>query len=277
MADWYKMFPIDWNDGTANLTLEQEAAYLRICNAIYISGGPIPNNKFVLAGLFRCDARRAMRLLNELVEAQKVIVDGTSIRNRRADDELTARQRLSNDRQTAGKRGGIASGISRSNPLKNKESGEASASSKSNEIRGDKIREDKKETDANASAKKVALSGDSAWWDEFWSAYPHKVGKADAVKAFKRATGRVDRETMMAGLRRYIAKTDDRPWCNPSTWLNQDRWSDQPAAQPQRSRQPRPRSASDFGHELLQEIENGRSNENSIGHSAARLLPSPQT
>lgn len=277
MADWYKMFPVDWNDGTTNLTLEQEAAYLRICNAIYISGGPIPNNKFVLAGLFRCDARRAVRLLNELVEAQKVIVDGPLIRNRRADDELTTRQRLSNDRQTAGKRGGIASGISRANSLKNKEPGEASASSQSNEIRGDKIRGDKKETDASASAKKVALSGDSAWWDEFWSAYPHKVGKADAVKAFKRAAGRVDRETMMAGLRRYIAKTDDRPWCNPSTWLNQDRWSDQPAAQPQRGRQPRPRSASDFGHELLQEIENGRSNENSIGHSAAGLLPSPQT
>jgi hypothetical protein len=33
----------------------------------------------------------------------------------------------------------------------------------------------------------------------------------------------------MAGLEKYIAKTDDRPWCNPATWIHQDRWNDQPA------------------------------------------------
>jgi hypothetical protein len=66
-------------------------------------------------------------------------------------------------------------------------------------------------------------------FDAFWTVYPHKVGKADASKAFERAASRVDTETLMAGLRRYVAKTDDRPWCNPSTWLNQDRWTDEPA------------------------------------------------
>lgn len=66
-------------------------------------------------------------------------------------------------------------------------------------------------------------------FDAFWAVYPHRVGKADASKAFARAAGRVDTETLMAALRRYVAKTDDRPWCNPSTWLNQDRWTDEPA------------------------------------------------
>jgi hypothetical protein len=60
--------------------------------------------------------------------------------------------------------------------------------------------------------------------------FPNKVGKADAVKAYGKARQRVGFETLMAGLRRYVAKTDDRPWCNPSTWLNQDRWTDEPAA-----------------------------------------------
>lgn len=66
-------------------------------------------------------------------------------------------------------------------------------------------------------------------FDAFWAVYPHKVGKADASKAFERAERRVDIESLMAGLHRYVAKTDDRPWCNPSTWLNQDRWTDEPA------------------------------------------------
>lgn len=67
-------------------------------------------------------------------------------------------------------------------------------------------------------------------FDQFWAVFPNKVGKADASKAFAKAIQRVDFETMLAGLRRYVAKTDDRPWCNPATWLNQDRWADEPAS-----------------------------------------------
>jgi hypothetical protein len=78
-------------------------------------------------------------------------------------------------------------------------------------------KEEKKETRERAS------------FDAFWAVYPHKVGKAEASKSFAKAIRRVDLETLMAGLRRYVAKTDDRPWCNPATWLNQDRWTDEPA------------------------------------------------
>ena len=77
-------------------------------------------------------------------------------------------------------------------------------------------------------------------FDQFWSAYPNKVGKRDAEKAFHRASKRADLETIMEGLGRYVRKTDDRPWCNPATWLNQDRWQDAPASfQNQVPRQPR--------------------------------------
>jgi hypothetical protein len=71
----------------------------------------------------------------------------------------------------------------------------------------------------------------------FWAGYPHKVGKRDAEKAFSKAIKRIDLAALMAGLHRYAAKTDDRPWCNPATWLNQDRWTDMPATQPAPQRQ----------------------------------------
>jgi hypothetical protein len=64
---------------------------------------------------------------------------------------------------------------------------------------------------------------------KFWEVYPNKVGKAAAAKAFLAALKRASFEDIMAGLQRYVVKTDDRPWCNPATWLNQDRWQDQPA------------------------------------------------
>ncbi len=76
----------------------------------------------------------------------------------------------------------------------------------------------------------TASNARGARFPEFWAIYPNKVGKRDAGKAFDRALKRADFGAIMAGLRRYIAKTDDRPWCNPATWLNQDRWTDEPAA-----------------------------------------------
>ena len=84
-------------------------------------------------------------------------------------------------------------------------------------------------------------------FDRFWQLYPNKVGKGAAQAAFAKASKRIDFDTLMAGLRRYVAKTDDRPWCNPATWLNQDRWDDAPAsAQPIKRGQAPPRHMTDL-------------------------------
>jgi hypothetical protein len=66
---------------------------------------------------------------------------------------------------------------------------------------------------------------------EFWAHYPNRIGRGAAVRAFVKARSKADQVTIMAGLARYAAKQDDRPWCNPATWLNQERWLDAPAAQ----------------------------------------------
>lgn len=64
----------------------------------------------------------------------------------------------------------------------------------------------------------------------FWALYPNKVGKRAALTALERVRKQgVPWAELMAGLQRYVAKTDDRPWCHPTTWLNQDRWTDEPA------------------------------------------------
>ena len=95
-------------------------------------------------------------------------------------------------------------------------------------------------------AKRALPSG----FDEFWLQYPHKVGKGAALKAFIKARSKADQPTIMAGLARYAAKQDDRPWCNPATWLNQDRWLDAPAAQAPPSR---PRNITDLANEIIEE------------------------
>jgi len=66
---------------------------------------------------------------------------------------------------------------------------------------------------------------------EWWQAFPNKVGKGAAEKAYEKAIRLASPEVLLDGVHRYAAKRDDRPWCNPATWLNQRRWEDE-APQP---------------------------------------------
>lgn len=99
------------------------------------------------------------------------------------------------------------------------------------------IREAHEETCAAAEqteeSKKEAQTLLQKRFDLFWAAYPKKVGKKDALKAFKNA--KVDSELfdkIMTAIGR--ARTTDQ-WQrdngryipNPSTWLNQGRWDDE--------------------------------------------------
>jgi len=89
---------------------------------------------------------------------------------------------------------------------------------------GRKGREGKEGTAADA----VSHEGDFL---KFWQAYPEKVGRKDALKAWERATDKPDLQTILAALDVYKrTKPADRAWCNPATWLNQGRWNDAPAA-----------------------------------------------
>lgn len=139
MTDWYKMNPVDWNDGTDDLTLEQEAAYLRLCHAIYITERPIRDNGFVVAGLLRCNDRKAKRLISELEAAGKITVENGVISNRRAAEEVSNRNRTRAERKLAGSRGGVESAKARAKSLENNDTGQAIASTS---VEPDKIREE---------------------------------------------------------------------------------------------------------------------------------------
>lgn len=89
--------------------------------------------------------------------------------------------------------------------------------------------------DANASHTKRERAGDdwpADYRDQFWRAYPHRVGKSAALAKLDRIrkSGGVTFARLMGGLSAYIAsKPADRQWCNPATWLNQGRWDDEPS------------------------------------------------
>jgi hypothetical protein len=67
-------------------------------------------------------------------------------------------------------------------------------------------------------------------FDEWYAAYPHKVAKGQAIKAYRTARKITDRQTLLDGLASYkLNKPPDVKYCNPATWLNGQRWLDRPA------------------------------------------------
>jgi hypothetical protein len=70
-------------------------------------------------------------------------------------------------------------------------------------------------------------------FDDFWSAYPKKVGKAEALKAWKRIKPDADKYAKI--LDAVALQKDGGQWKrengrfipNPATWLNQGRWDDE--------------------------------------------------
>jgi hypothetical protein len=68
-------------------------------------------------------------------------------------------------------------------------------------------------------------------FEDFWKAYPKKVGRGDAAKKFKAASAKVSTQEMMKALE---SQKRTPQWMkdggqfipNPSKWLNQERWLD---------------------------------------------------
>lgn len=108
MELYYKFEVSRWNNGTDDLTLEQEAAYLRIVNAIHQVGEAIKDNNKVLAGLWRCGPRKVARLKRELIEAGKIEVHGGRIWNERALEEAAKFREYREQQAKKGAKGGKA-------------------------------------------------------------------------------------------------------------------------------------------------------------------------
>lgn len=83
-------------------------------------------------------------------------------------------------------------------------------------------------SDADASSKRPSIDDDFADW---WERYPRKVGKGQAIKAYRRARKLADHATLVAAIDQQAETLTARgkeftPY--PATWLNGQRWEDAP-------------------------------------------------
>ena len=94
----------------------------------------------------------------------------------------------------------------------------------------------------------------SAEFDEFWNAYPRKLDKAKAFRAFKSALKRAKFEDILAGVIAYRSDPTRNPEFTkyPASWLNADSWenaatpsADSEAAERARLRREKERQATE--------------------------------
>jgi len=131
------MDPSAWDFGTADLSLEEEAAYLRIVNAIHKHEAPVPDNDRVIAGLFRTSTRKARTLVQALVKAGKLTIEDGKIWNERARSDLVQRGFVSISRSESGAKGGRTRAENAAKALKENDQGQAIASSREEKRRED--------------------------------------------------------------------------------------------------------------------------------------------
>jgi hypothetical protein len=76
---------------------------------------------------------------------------------------------------------------------------------------------------------------DASDFESFWEAYPRKVGKKAARKAWERATDKPELSIILLAVEQQKGleqwKKDNKKWIpHPATWLNQGRWDDEVAS-----------------------------------------------
>src|SRR5215831_165985 len=256
---WYKNFPDDFASGTICLSLEAVGAYSLVLGQMYSTEMAVAYDRRCLARILRCDPRKAMRLIDELIIKGKLQTNGVLLWNVRAMLEIhrayiRAKSTLSAREKALEIKANASQSTEPYTRIKNLES------------RKERKKERKKERyiypssvtnvtndavqykDGNSMKEGLPSPSNShsiqvtpttprvprrppsppPEFEAFWRAYPRRVGKQAAVRAFVSACRRVSAETIAAGLERVKSGwTDPQYTPHPATWLNRGGWEDE--------------------------------------------------
>jgi uncharacterized protein YdaU (DUF1376 family) len=236
---WVRFFPSDWLGGTRGMSAVETGVYITLIATMYERCEPIVEDHARLARLCGASNSAFKKALDTLIDEGKITRTDRGLWNDRVEKE----QVYLSEKSEVGSKAARARWDKKDN--ENNAADDAGAlptQSESNANQKPDTRIDSPSLRSGEIARAPKPDLKAEFENEFWPLYPHKVGKPEGLKAFIKARQRADLETMMAGLQRYVRKTDDRPWCNPSTWLNQDRWSDRPAQVARGQPPPKPKS-----------------------------------
>lgn len=232
---WMPLYIADYLADTAHLGALQSGAYLHLIMHYWQTDG-LPGDDRALARIARMTDREWKA--NRATLAAFFTADW---RHKRIDEEIGKATAISEKRRAAAEE---KHNRSRANAGAN---AHANAEQKHTHAR---TFSQPQSQDSSSLRSEHAREVEAEFDRQFWPAWPNKVGKPDALRAFAKARRKHDLGAILDGVQRYIAnKPVDRPWLNPATFLNQERFNDAPAAVARGS--PRAQSGSDFLAQLV--------------------------
>lgn len=235
-AEWYKREPRAFLEGVRRLTEREIAVYAVVLDLIYDGGHQTYDDPKHIASYFSDLGSAAVRkAIDSLVDAGKLIRRDGYLTNKRAENEGKTREELKKTRQKTGHLGGVSSGKSRSNSNENNTLAEA----KSPYTRAkDKRREDiEDKVSSSPRDKRVAATDEieGEFREKFWPAYPRKIDRIDALKAFRKARAAVPLDVILDALKAYAAEVqgkDAQYIRHAARWLNAGGWENYQPAEP---------------------------------------------
>ncbi|TWA87122.1 uncharacterized protein DUF1376 [Azospirillum brasilense] len=219
--------PDEWLVGASVLKADERGCYITVCALIYSNGGPIRDDARDLAKLCNITQERWARIRGILLAKGKLrLVDGL-LTNGRCEIELEKALNRTTTARKTGTTGGQNSAISR------QKRGRVS-NDNSNLIEADASGDRKLTTNHKPQTKSLPQSPDGgsnveAEFDRWYRAYPKRVAKGQAEKAYRTARKAVDADTLLRAAEAYaraVAGKDAKYTPNPATWLNGQRWLD---------------------------------------------------
>lgn len=222
---YFPLYVTDYEGDTAHLTIEEDGAYMRLLRLCWRTPGcSIPDDPAWIRRQMRCDQatfdRSVMPVIKEFFRHSKSRYHSPRLT---AEYERTAESK--ERRKNAGRIGGEKSAASRKLLNSNNSdpsNAQAYISSNAQAYQNQNHIHIKRDT-------KVSPKSDSDF-DLFWSKYPRKVGKGQALKAWRAAVKKCDAKVIIEGLDLHLddltAKSVEyQP--HPATWLNGERWADE--------------------------------------------------
>lgn len=222
--NFFKLYIGDYQRDTAHLSVTEHGAYLLMLQHYYATEKPLPIGKALHRMLRAQD--KAEREAIDSVSAQFWTVSEAGLVNERADQEMhKATQQAQTNRDIA-----LAREAARKAA---RDKHEASTNRATNDQPNQTPDTRHQKEKPPKPPKGGSAHGFPPGFEEFWAAYPKKVGKDAAAKAF--AQRKVDAGLLALMLRAIAAQRGCEQWRkdggqfvpNPATWLNQGRWQDE--------------------------------------------------
>jgi uncharacterized protein YdaU (DUF1376 family) len=234
LLPYVQWFQDDFLGGIRGMKAQEIGIYTVLLNEMYNRGVALDQPDERLARMCGADVRVFKKVLDDLIAEEKIVRLDCGLWNVRCENAFTSRAKMLEKQSEAGKtsaekrrknKGGLEQ------PLNDRSTGVQPISESQTLI----IEEDKSSSPSSrpkaakeneALSKRKAIEGE--FNETFWPAYPRKVEKKDALKAFLKARGVTSLDTIMAGLRTFAAEVAGKEpqfIRHASKFLNGESWN----------------------------------------------------